>query len=296
MTGMKAAVARVVLTGASGGIGRAAAATLLQAGASVLLAGRSPAGLAAQQRELVQRMDLSPARVSWHAADLNETPAIAGLRDAAQAWGANTLVLAAGVPGFGRLESIGEGDLTNVLHTNLLSPMLLTQALLPHLRSLGRAQVLFVGSVLGRIGLPGFSVYSASKFGLRGFAEALRRELADSGVRVQYLGPRSTRTTFNDDRVEVYNRTTGTAMDPPQRVAKALLQLLQDGSAERFLGFPEALAVRLNGLAPALLDGAFGQHRQSLSDTTSHAPAVDRCAIGNDRLTSPQPEPWNIRS
>ena len=96
----------------------------------------------------------------------------------------------------------------------------LTQALLPHLRAQARAQVICLGSALGRIGLPGFSIYSASKFGLRGFAEALRRELRGSGIRVQYVGPRSTRTTFNDAAVQAYNAATGTAMDSPGRVAE----------------------------------------------------------------------------
>jgi short-subunit dehydrogenase len=142
--------------------------------------------------------------------------------------------------------------------------MLLTRALLPHLLAQPRAQVVCVGSALGRIGLPGFSAYSASKFGLRGFAEALRRELADSSVRVQYLGPRSTRTAFNDAGVEAYNRATGTAMDTPERVARALVELLRSERPERFLGYPETLAVRLNGLVGPWLDGAFARHRRSL--------------------------------
>ena len=287
---MKAADARVVLTGASGGIGRATAVTLLEAGATVMLVGRSPAKLAAQMRELVHRFDVSSSRVSWHAADLDEAAGIAEVRDSARAWRANTLVLGAGLPSFGRLETLAERDIASVLHTNALSPMLLTQALLPHLRSLARAQVLLVGSALGSIGLPGFSVYSASKFALRGFAEALRRELAGSAVRVQYLGPRSTRTGFNDERVERYNRATGTAMDPPERVAKALLRLLEDESAERFVGFPEALAVRLNGLAPALLDRAFVRHGRSLPSTAARA-AGDAAAVRNDPQRSFTPEP-----
>ncbi|MBX9715520.1 MAG: SDR family NAD(P)-dependent oxidoreductase, partial [Burkholderiaceae bacterium] len=160
-----------------------------------------------------------------------------------------------------------------VLQTNLLAPMLLTQALLPHLRRQLKAQVICVGSALGRIGLPGYSVYCASKFGLRGFAEALRRELGNSSVRVQYLGPRSTRTPFNTPAVEHYNQATGSASDTPDVVAAALLSMLEDESAERFLGFPEKLAVRLNGCAPGLLDGAFDKHRLSLppqSGTESH--------------------------
>ena len=159
-----------------------------------------------------------------------------------------------------------------MLDTNLLAPMLLTQALLPHLRAMPRAQVIFVGSALGRIGLPGFSVYSASKFGLRGFAEALRRELGDSRVRVQYLGPRSTRTAFNDAAVEAYNRATGTAMDPPEGWPQALLRLLESERAERFLGFPETLAVRLNGLAPALAGRRVRQAPAAACRSTCHVP------------------------
>jgi short-subunit dehydrogenase len=151
-----------------------------------------------------------------------------------------------------------------VLQANLLAPMLLTQALLPHLLRLPHAQLVFVGSALGRIGLPGFSVYGASKAGLHGFAEALRRELADTPVRVQILGPRSTRTGFNGASVEAYNRATGTAMDTPEAVADALLQLIESEAAERFIGFPERLAVRLNGAFGALLDGSFAKHRRHL--------------------------------
>ena len=261
---MKARDARVLLTGATGGIGRAAASTLVQAGASVMLVGRSPARLSATVRELVSRYDADPGRVAWHAADLTQPSSLARLGEAACAWGTNVLVHNAGLPSFGPLESIAAHDMQQVLQTNLLAPMLLTQALLPHLRRLPRAQVICVGSALGRIGLPGYSVYSASKFGLRGFAEALRRELGDTRVRVQYLGPRSTRTAFNSAGVEAYNRATGTATDTPASVARAMLSLLEDESAERFLGFPEKLAVRLNGMAPTLLDGSFARHRRSL--------------------------------
>ena len=259
---MKATDARVVLTGATGGIGRAAAVALARAGAAVMLVGRSPARLSAQAAELARRHP--GVDIECHAADLDRPCDIEALCDAAQRFRANVLVLGAGVPSFGRFQSITPRDMQQAVHTNLLAPMLLTHALLPWLASLSRAQVICVGSALGRIGLPGFSVYSATKFGLRGFAEALRRELSDGPVRVQYLGPRSTRTSFNDSNVEAYNAATGTAMDTPETVAAALLRLLEEESAECFVGFPEKLAVRLNGLAPALLDGAFARHRRSL--------------------------------
>jgi short-subunit dehydrogenase len=259
---MKSAHARVLLTGANGGIGQAAAVALAEAGAALMLAGRSPARLAGLARSL-------PGEVQWQQADLESEASIAGLAAAAAQWNCNVVVHCAGAASFGCFEDIAPAEVRQVMQTNLLAPIALTQALLAHLRGCEQARVLFVGSVLGAIGLPGHSIYSASKFGLRGFAQALGRELGDTTVRVQYLGPRSTRTAFNSAAVEAYNEATGSAMDTPERVAAELVALLRSGASERFLGFPEALAVRLNGLAPALLDPAFARHRRSLPDVTA---------------------------
>ncbi|OUM00900.1 SDR family oxidoreductase [Variovorax sp. JS1663] len=274
---MRAAEARVLLTGAYGGIGEASAAALMRAGASLLLTGRSPARLAAQARTLMAGRTGDPRRIEWHSGDLANPADMTSLCEAAMAWECNVIIHAAGVAGFGRLEAAQDGEMARLLQVNLLAPMLLTQKMLPHLRSVPKAQVICIGSVLGCIGLPGFSVYSASKFGLRGFAEALRRETADTSVRVQYLGPRSTRTRFNSREVEAYNRATGTAMDDPETVARAVVQMLESVPAERLLGFPEKIAARINGLAPAMLDGAFAKHRRSLPapPDLSAQPAAD---------------------
>ena len=268
---MKISESRVLLTGATGGIGQAIAKALLARGASVMLSGRSPARLAALARQLGGTGD-APVRIHWHAADLGDAAALAALRDAAAQWQVNVLINNAGTPSFGRFESFGDEHMEQVLRTNLLAPMRLTQAMLPSLLRQPRAQVVQVGSALGRIGLPGYSVYSASKFGLRGFAESLRRELRGSPVRIQYLGPRSTRTSFNDARVDAYNRATGSTVDTPEAVALALLELVESEAAERFVGWPEKLAVRLNGAAPEWLDGAFDRHRAQLNPMLQETP------------------------
>ena len=247
---MKLADARVLLTGASGGIGQAMARALRQAGAQLMGVGRG---------------EMPPLDMAWVRADLNAASGAASVAAAAADWRANVVVHAAGVPAFGALADTSASQMEQVLQANLLAPMRLTQALLPQLLHQPRAQVVFVGSALGRIGLPGFSVYGASKAGLHGFAEALRRELADTKLRVQILGPRSTRTPFNGAAVEAYNQATGTAMDAPEAVAAALLKLIESEAAEAFIGYPERLAVRLNGALGARLDGSFAKHRRSLS-------------------------------
>jgi short-subunit dehydrogenase len=267
---MKATQARAVLTGASGGIGRAMVRELVSAGAAVMLVGRNATALAALALELGNRFEAAP-RVAWHAADITDSAAIAGLAGAAAAWNANVLINNAGIPSFGRFEAADPALMERVIQTNLLAPMRLTHALWPTLSAQPLAQVINVGSALGRLGLPGFAVYGASKFGLRGFSEALRREWAGGSVRVQYLGPRGTRTGFNDESVERYNRDTGASMDDPAVVAAALLELLESEAAECFTGFPENLAVRLNGLVPALLDRILRGNARHLPATAAPA-------------------------
>jgi short-subunit dehydrogenase len=265
--------ARVLLTGAAGGIGAASAHALLAAGASVLLAGRDPTRLHELAESLAEAHVLAP-RVEWFASDLVTAAGVADLATRAAQWQCNVVVHNAGVGSFGPFEHARADSIRQVIDTNLLAPMLLTRALLPHLRSRPPARVVCVGSVLGALGLPGYAAYAASKFGLRGFAEALRRELGDGPVRVQYLGPRSTRTALNSPEAEAFNRATGTPSDPPDRVAAALVELLRSDRPERFLGTPERFAVRINGLAPTLLDAAFAGHRDSLFNATVR-PAAD---------------------
>lgn len=269
---MKTAQARVLLTGATGGIGQATAQALLHAGASVLLVGRSDRNLAELSRRLVAQ-GAEASRVKWLQADITRPEDVQRLVAESARLGCNVVVHGAGQPAFGALGELSPLDLHRTLQTNLEAPLLLTQALLPQLLVLPRAQVIFLGSALGRMGLPGFSAYSASKFGLLGFAEALRRELAGTPVRVQYLGPRTTRTGFNSPAVSAYNQATGTAEDPPERVANSLVSLLTDESAERFIGFPERLAVRLNALAPGWFDRVFRKHAAHLREASGQAAA-----------------------
>jgi short-subunit dehydrogenase len=247
---MRARDARVLLTGAGGGIGRAMASALRDASAAVMGVGRSPAPAAGSD---------------WIQADLTTDEGVARVADAAARWSANVVVHAAGVPAFGAFAHTVTARIDDVIATNLLAPIKLTRALLPALRRRPQARIVFVGSALGRIGLPGFALYGASKAGLHGFAEALRRELADTAVQVQILAPRSTRTGFNGADVEAYNRATGTAMDAPETVAAALLALIESGVAERFIGMPERLGVRLNGLLGARMDRSFVRHRRSVA-------------------------------
>jgi len=251
---MNPASIRALITGGGGGIGGAIAAELLARGAAVLLVDRDAAAL---ERTAARHADYG-ARIATLAADLTSAADRERIVAAAAAWrdGVNVLVNNAGVNHFGLFEDQSPAQLDLALAINVQAPMHLCHALLPHLRSHPQAAILNTGSVFGSIGYPGYVVYSATKFAMRGFTEALRRELADGHVRVHYLAPRATRTGINTSAVEQMNAELGVAMDPPEVVAGAVCDMLAGGSVEAVIGWPEKFFARVNGVLPRLVDGA----------------------------------------
>ena len=113
--------------------------------------------------------------------------------------------------------------------------MQLTRALLPTLRAQPMGAILNIGSVFGSLGYPGYTAYSATKFALRGFTEALRRELADTRIGVHYFAPRATKTGINASAVDRMNAELKVAMDPPAQVAAAACAMLEAGRASAVL-------------------------------------------------------------
>jgi short-subunit dehydrogenase len=259
---MNPAELSVVLTGATGGIGAATARELVRCGARVLLVARSHRALASLAGSLADSQP--PGQVEAMATDITTAQGRRDIVALADARGVNALVNCAGAPCFGTLDTADEQQIERVIATNIAAPIQLARALLPSLSKREHAAILNVGSALGALGVPGFSVYCASKFALRGFSEALRRELAGTRIRVQYIAPRTTRTAFNDARVVAFNRATGTRSDDPRSVAQVIVRMLRSGGATRSLGLVERLAARVNGLAPALVDRAFDKHRDAL--------------------------------
>jgi short-subunit dehydrogenase len=119
------------------------------------------------------------------------------------------------------------------------------------------AMVVNIGSSFGSIGFAGFTAYCASKFGLRGFTEALQREFANANIAIHYLAPRAVNTAMNSAKVVAMNAELGNAADEPELVAVAALDLLQcRKSSNRYLGWPERFFVRLNAIFPSLVSGA----------------------------------------
>lgn len=251
---MRLASAKVLITGGGGGIGAAMAEALLVRAAAVLLVDRDAGALAAAAARFAVHGD----RVGTFAADLTQESDRQRLVEFAATWqgGINVLVNNAGINHFRLFEDQSAGQIDLALAVNLQAPLHLCRLLLPQLGAAGEAHVVNMGSVFGSIGYPAYAVYSATKFAMRGFTEALRRELAGGPVKVHYLAPRATRTPINTGAVERMNAELGTATDPPERVAAALCRMLERDEPERVVGWPEKFFARLNGALPRLVDGA----------------------------------------
>ena len=167
---------KLVLTGATGGIGEAVASALDSEGYSLLLTGRS-------EDKLCQlKSTLTEGKHQQLRADLTTPEGVAALKAAATDFSACGVINCLGVNQLAMLSDLQSEDVTTMLSTNLLAPIQVCQTLLPLLEKQSEAVIVNVGSILGSIGYAGSTIYCSSKFGLRGFTESLRRELSDTNV------------------------------------------------------------------------------------------------------------------
>ena len=181
-----------IVTGASSGIGAATARELARRGAKVVLAARRVDELEAQVSAI---RDAGGAALSIPT-DVADPAQVARLaQDAIRAFGrVDVLVNNAGVKWTRALAATSADDMTRLLHVNLLGAMLLTRAVLPGMLERGQGAIVSVGSLSGRVAME--PLYSATKYGLRGFSLALRRQLAGTGVSVSLVSPGNIRTAM----------------------------------------------------------------------------------------------------
>jgi short-subunit dehydrogenase len=219
-----------LLTGATGGLGRAIAAALAARGAKLLLSGRRAEALEALMAELPgeEHRVLS--------ADLAEPGAAERL--AADAGEVDVLVANAGLPATGRLTDFSTEQLTAALRVNLEAPMLLARALEPAMLERGSGHLVFISSLSGKSPSPLSSVYNATKFGLRGFALGLRTDLEPRGIGVSIVSPGTIREAgmyADSGAPPIKGLGTGT----PQQVADAVVRAIERNKVELTVAPPQ---------------------------------------------------------
>lgn len=241
---------RILLTGAAGGIGRPLAGLLASRGARLCLVDRDAAAVDALRGGFPDDAALA---LSGDITRTEERDAIVAHMER-HVGGVDVLINLAGILDFRRFQDTDPGVLQRVLQVNVEAPLQLARAVLPGMLTRGAGRVVNIGSMFGSIGFPGFAVYSASKFALRGFSQALRRELAGTGVGVTYIAPRAVKTPFNPEVVHLMAERGMMRMDESAWVAEQILRAIESDRDEAYLGWPEKLFARLNGILPGLVD------------------------------------------
>ena len=185
-------------------------------------------------------------------ADITTPDGRASITQAVAETGLDILINNAGMVPSGTADTADDAQIAATLALNLAAPMALTRDLLGALTA-SRGQVVNVGSVFGDIGFPYFALYSASKFALRGWSDALRRELAPRGIAVTYLAPRATRT----DATQGFDALIGPmamTLDSPDAVAAHAWRAITARRREQMPASRERLFVALQRLRPGLID------------------------------------------
>jgi short-subunit dehydrogenase len=246
---------RILLTGASSGIGRAVALELARRGAELVVVARREDRL----KKLVEDAGASGKRIVTVTGDITDPEC---RRNAVEAMverynGLDILVNNAGVGAMGLFEDADPARVRKVFEVNFFALVELTRLALPLLKKGVRPMVVNVSSILGHRAVPHSSEYSASKFAVQGFSEAIRAEFHRHGIDVLVVSPGTTETEFFDSVLERTGEPAWPKHTPisSEEVARRIVEAMRRGKHEIIPYFPGKLLCWLNRLSPRLMDG-----------------------------------------
>ncbi len=186
------------ITGVSSGFGRELTEQLLERGDRVVGTARDSGKVA----DLVER---SPNAFRVEALDVTDTPALRQVveRSFAELGRIDVIVSNAGYGLFGAAEELSDEQVNRIIATNLLAPIQLIRAALPHLRTQGGGRIIQISSYGGQVAFAGNSLYHASKWGIEGFVESVAQEVAPFGIGMTIVEPGGARTEFRYGSAQV---------------------------------------------------------------------------------------------
>lgn len=237
---------QVVITGASSGIGKAAALEFARRGASLVLAAR--------RRELLEDVAAqcrrSGVQCAIFVADVSDRDQCRRLIEAC-----SRVDILVNNAGFGVFDAIAEAkpdDLQQMMQTNYFGAVWCTQAVLPSMLARGDGVIVNVASIAGLMGYARMGGYCATKFAMIGFSEALRDEVIGRGVRVTMVCPGTVETHFFEkaERGKMPGASRLILALNPERVARAICDSAEDGRYQRILPFTAAMYMRMKQLFP----------------------------------------------
>lgn len=257
---------RAIVTGGSSGIGLAIARELLRRRASVEITGR--------RRDVVEQAveKLKPlGTVSGIAADVTTTDGRQRTLELAHSLGQlDLLVNNAGGVRAGHLEDNREDEVLRMIEVNLTGPILLTRAALPLLKK-SKGAIVNVSSSIALVGLPFYAAYAAAKAGIAHFGEALRRELAEDGVRVLTVYPTATDTPM----MATSGMSKFGGREAPEDVARAVVDALVQERVSVVRGGPEHLEmINHNRTDPEMVDAALRPKIRAMEEAAQNHSAL----------------------
>ncbi|MGW0177799.1 SDR family NAD(P)-dependent oxidoreductase [Nocardia sp. NPDC003345] len=239
---MEISGSKVVITGASGGLGGAIARALHARGAHLVLTGRRRDAL----ESVASRLNGAEIIVC----DLADRAQLADLT--ARSADADIVVSNAALPATGKVEDFTAGQLDRALDVNLRAPMLMTRQLLPGMLDRGRGHFVYVSSIGGKLTMARTSIYAATKYGLRGFCAALRQDLHGSGVSASVVFPGSVRDVgfVAGAHLPLAPGSKGVSSDAVARAAITAIE--RDRGEVDAAEFPARVMAKFAGVAPQL--------------------------------------------
>ena len=244
---------RIILTGATGGIGAELSQQLYKQGCQIGLVGRSQ-----EKLELLSQKLKNCANCCLIMADISSKDGRQKIIDEMEKnfGGYDILINTVGIMDFTSFLDQSDERIEAVLKTNVIAPMQLCKKVLPAMLKQGRGHIVNIGSTFGSIGFAWFTSYSTSKFALRGFSQALRRELAETPIKISYIAPRAVKTSLNSSAVYNMAKEVKMNMDEPDKVAQEIIKGIIKENKEKYIGCPESLFVRINAIFPGVVDMA----------------------------------------
>ncbi len=258
---------RILLTGATGGLGSALAIELAKAGAKLGL-------VDTEYDQLGQLYDkIHPLTdVTTCLADITELRAQQNIiHDMYSAFGGTDILINnAGIKEFIEYTEQKPAMMERLLKVNVIAPMQLTRLLLPEMLSRESGHIVNIGSPFGSTASAFFTAYSASKFALRGFTEALRRELDSTMIKVSYISPRGIDTPINGQALFNMAKAANLQMDAPDDVARIIVKAIEKEKKEVYIGLGQSITNRVNGIIPRLTDFFVSRKNRIMRQYTHH--------------------------
>lgn len=207
---------KVLVTGSSDGIGRSITLSLLKSGAKVIGLARDHSKFNPETKNYIKyKTDFSNEEILLNAI----TKIIKDHKDL------DCLVSNAGFGKFGSLETFSTKEINDFIFTNLTSHMILTNKILPHLKKIRKGNIIFIGSESALKGGKNGSLYSAAKFGLRGFSQSIREESCSKNIHVSLINPGMVRTSFFNNLDFMPGEDKSNAIEPDD-IGKIIIEIL----------------------------------------------------------------------